>query len=401
VVQHHALREQLLERLIDRGEIHVAHDLVPEARVQQVQNRVFDAANVLVDRQPVVGARIEHGIRVVRTGVTGVVPARIDESIHRVGFAARRFAAAGASHIQEIVTLQERVARAIGYTVFRQLHGQLVVRHRHRAAIIAMDQRNRAAPVALTGNTPVTQAPLHLLVAGILGFQIGGDGIDGGAVVQTVVLAGVDADAILAAIPFLPGIGIEFVVADFYDLLDRQIVFLGEAKVALVVRRHGHHGAIAVAHQYVVADPDFNLFTGQRVGDEEASRQTFLLHGRHVGFHDGTRFALGDKGGEFRVVLRGVRGKRVLGGHGAEGHAHDGVGAGGEHPQLAVVDQLARCILDLVREGKAHAGALADPVGLHQAHALRPVVQLVEVPQEFFGVLRDAKVVTRDFALFH
>ena len=32
-------------------------------------------------------------------------------------------------------------------------------------------------------------------------------------------------------------------------------------------------------------------------------------------------------------------GQRVLGGHGAEGDAHDGVGAGGEHPQLAVADR--------------------------------------------------------------
>ena len=31
--------------------------------------------------------------------------------------------------------------------------------------------------------------------------------------------------------------------------------------------------------------------------------------------------------------LRGVRGERVLGGDRAEGHAHDRVGAGGEHPQ--------------------------------------------------------------------
>jgi hypothetical protein len=34
----------------------------------------------------------------------------------------------------------------------------------------------------------------------------------------------------------------------------------------------------------------------------------------------------------------GVQGQRVFGGHRAEGDAHDGVGAGGEHPQLAVAD---------------------------------------------------------------
>jgi hypothetical protein len=34
-------------------------------------------------------------------------------------------------------------------------------------------------------------------------------------------------------------------------------------------------------------------------------------------------------------------------------------------------------VLDLVREGEAHAGRLADPVGLHDAHALGPARQLV------------------------
>jgi hypothetical protein len=35
----------------------IAHQLVEEARVQQMQDRVFDAADVLVNRQPVVGTR--------------------------------------------------------------------------------------------------------------------------------------------------------------------------------------------------------------------------------------------------------------------------------------------------------------------------------------------------------
>jgi hypothetical protein len=48
-------------------------------------------------------------------------------------------------------------------------------------------------------------------------------------------------------------------------LFDRQAVLLGESEVALVVRRHGHHRAFAVAHQHVVADPDFDLLAGQRM----------------------------------------------------------------------------------------------------------------------------------------
>jgi hypothetical protein len=47
------------------------------------------------------------------------------------------------------------------------------------------------------------------------------------------------------------------------------------------------------------------------------------------------------KAASFGIALRGLRGQRMLGRHGAEGHAHDGVGARGEHVQAAVADQLA------------------------------------------------------------
>ena len=38
--------------------------------------------------------------------------------------------------------------------------------------------------------------------------------------------------------------------------------FLREREVALVVAGHAHHGAVAVAHQHVVADPDRDLLVG-------------------------------------------------------------------------------------------------------------------------------------------
>ncbi|OIQ64285.1 hypothetical protein GALL_541640 [mine drainage metagenome] len=83
----------------------------------------------------------------------------------------------------------------------------------------------------------------------------------------------------------------------------------------------------------------------------------------------------------------------MLGGHGAVGDAHDGVGTGGEYPQFFLP------AIQLVREGEAHAGALADPVGLHGPDPLRPARQLVEVGQQRFGVLRDAEVIAGNFAL--
>ena len=58
LVRHHALREERRERLAGvggEGQVAgIAHGPREKARIEQVQNRVLDAADVLVDRQPVV-----------------------------------------------------------------------------------------------------------------------------------------------------------------------------------------------------------------------------------------------------------------------------------------------------------------------------------------------------------
>ena len=88
-----------------------------------------------------------------------------------------------------------------------------------------------------------------------------------------------------------------------------------------------------------------------------------------------------------------MRRQRMLGGDGAEGHAHDGVGACGEYPELFSL------AVEFVGEGEAHAGALADPVGLHGLDPLRPARQRVERREQFVGVLGDGQVVAGDLAL--
>ena len=227
---------------------------------------MLDAADVLVDRHPVVGALVDHGFAVVGAGVARVVPGRIDEGVHGVGFAPRRLAAFRAGAIHEIGALVERIAGAVGHAVLRQHHRQVLVGHRHVAAGRAMDDRDRAAPVALARNAPVAQAVEHLLLAEAFGLEVGGDGVDRLRVVQAVVFAGVYADAVfLVGIPFLPGVGAERLARDLDDLLDRQPIFFGEMEIALVMRRHRHHRAFAVAHQHVVADPDLDFLAGQRM----------------------------------------------------------------------------------------------------------------------------------------
>src|SRR5690606_22697381 len=173
-------------------------------------------------------------------------------------------------------------------------------------------------------------------------------------------------------------------------------------EVAFVVCGHAHHGAVPVAHEDVVADPDRHGFAREGVDDGQAGGQAFFFAGGEFGLGRAALAAGFDEGGQFGIAAGGMGGQRMLGRHGAEGDTHDGVGAGGEHVQQAVLDQGAVRIADVVAEGETHALALADPVFLHQAHAFRPAGQpVVQRVEQFVRVVRDAQVVAGDFTLFH
>ena len=55
LVGDHALREQALERLGDADPAELLQRAGPEARVEQVQDRMLDPADILGDRQPLLG----------------------------------------------------------------------------------------------------------------------------------------------------------------------------------------------------------------------------------------------------------------------------------------------------------------------------------------------------------
>ena len=94
VARDHPLREQPRERLLDVEQPHVRQRLHEEARVHQVQDRVLDAADVLVDRHPArEHRRVPRRLVVARVAVAQEVPGRVDERVHRVRLALRVAAA--------------------------------------------------------------------------------------------------------------------------------------------------------------------------------------------------------------------------------------------------------------------------------------------------------------------
>ena len=115
----------------------------------------------------------------LRVAVAHEVPGAVDEGVHRVGLAPRRPAARRAGDVQERGVLVERVAGAVGDQVLGQDDRQVLLGHRHDAAGLAVDDRDRRAPVALPADAPVAQAPGGLLAAEAAVLERGGDRVDG------------------------------------------------------------------------------------------------------------------------------------------------------------------------------------------------------------------------------
>src|SRR5580765_928320 len=73
IFDYHALREQPLGGLVVGAHAEIAHELCPEARIDQMQDRVLDAADVLIDAavaEPVLSdLSVERSPVVTRVGV--------------------------------------------------------------------------------------------------------------------------------------------------------------------------------------------------------------------------------------------------------------------------------------------------------------------------------------------
>ena len=130
----------------------VAHQLVEEARVQQVQDGVLDAADVLVDRQPVVGAFVDHGVVRLRRRRSGRSTRRTRRRCPWCRFAPR-----GPPHFgQGFVELGHFASGEPCRPAprFRQHHRQLVVRHRHVAAARRSGSSGSGSPSSAGARCP-------------------------------------------------------------------------------------------------------------------------------------------------------------------------------------------------------------------------------------------------------
>ena len=179
----------------------------------------------------------------------------------------------------------------------------------------------------------------------------------------------------------------------FDDRLDRQAIFLGEFEIPFIVCRNAHDRAVAVTHEHVISNPQWDLCVAEGVAHEQSGRHALFFLGGKLLLNRRTAFAFLDECSQLLVVARRVGRQRMFRRHRAKRHAHDGVGARGKGIQHAA-------LADVVRESQAHALAAADPIGLHGAHPLGPLGHAVQGIEQIFGIRRDLQVVHGDFALF-
>ncbi len=360
--------------------------------------------------------RVDQPLAVVRVQVAQLVPAGTGPVGHGVGFAPvllRPVAQVQRDVDPLLVPRQRRLGLGVGVVrvegagrVVLDL-GQLQRQHRLRQgvgdAVLVVDDREGLAPVALAAEQPVAQAEVDGALADAGPLQPLGDarlGLDDAQAVQgDARTGGVDDRRVVRDEGVVPRRRVRSpVVRRFDDADDRQLEGAREREVARVVRRDGHDGAGAVAHQDVVGDEDGDLLAVDGVGGVGAGEDAGLVLGLGLPLDVGLRGGLGAVGGDglggggvpagphvVGALGPGGRGElvdqRVLGGQHHVARAEQRVGARGEDGDVLAVD----------REVDAGALGAADPVALLQLDGLGPV-QLLQVLQQTVGVRRDPHV---------
>ena len=119
-MRHHALGKQPLEWFRDIKPPDPLERARPETGVEQVEDRMFNPADILANGQPAFGLfLIERGVFGLR-GEADEIPATVDKCIKRIGFAPRGFFAIGAGDMFPRRVALKRVAGNVKADIFGQ-----------------------------------------------------------------------------------------------------------------------------------------------------------------------------------------------------------------------------------------------------------------------------------------
>ena len=142
---------------------------MPEARIDHVARNVLHAAVVPIDRHPVFQRfHIREALVIRRIAVAQEIPRGARPLRHRISLTLCSAAALRAFAVDEGIELCQRgfaVCARLEILDRRQSQRQLLIRHRNDAALRAVYQRDRLAPVSLAVECPVLHLVLYALFA--------------------------------------------------------------------------------------------------------------------------------------------------------------------------------------------------------------------------------------------
>ena len=231
-----------------------------------------------------------------------------------------------------------------------------------------MDHGDRAAPVALTRNAPVTQAEVHLprglwRAAHIDRLKALGDLLlrrrDGHAIEE----AGVDHApiAVIGHGAHDEARGVLPLGAHHRDIA--EAISVDEIEITLVMGGAAEDGPGSVVHEHEIGDVNRDRPIGIKgMRDADAGVEALLLGGLQRGHRRAHAPTFRDEGGEFRISLGDPGRQRMIRRHSHEAGAKERVGAGGVNLQLRLACGRGRRINS---EANQKPLGPSDPVLLH------------------------------------
>ena len=385
LAQDHAVAGAFVIRFFGRYHTEIIEEFVPETGIKQMERGVFHAAVVPIHGRPV----LQRFLRSQRLIVVGIhipqeIPAGSRPLRHGIGFTPGFSAAAGAGGIDPVGHFGKGTFTVVSGFVtlhIRQHQRKLVFGHALPAALVAPDHGDRLTPVALTGEYPVTQFEIRFRMADSL-FRDplfhGGDRFFHRHAVEKIR---VDHDT---GIVFQDE-GFLHHIAALDNLDNRQAELGGKFPVALVVARHAHHDASAIAHEHIVRNKERDMRSGNGM-------HRFDPLEAHTGFvlAQFTALKIALAGGfslislhlipVFDLILPRFQ-ILMLRRHDHIGHAEESIAAGCVHGELIAV---GGC--------EIHLGpfAAADPVALLDLHTIDEI-QIVQIVDQTVGIFGNAQ----------
>ena len=345
---------------------------------------MLDTADILIYRAPVVvDVLSKRQLVVACVGITQIIPGGAQEGVHGIGFAGCISAAFRAFAMNKFFRgSQRRFCTGSEAYILRQAYRQLILRNQNLAAVRAVDDRNRSAPITLTADQPVAQTIVYAAFAEAFLLCLIHNSAHSSMHFHAGEFAGVNQHAFLFFISAGHFLKLQLLAnrADGNDFFNA--IFVSKHPVTLVTGRHAHNSAGTIIIQYIVGYPDFNLAAGERVDAVCAGEDTlfFRLAGCTLDFGlIANALAEGIDFVSLRIVFAQLFDQRMLSSQRHEGYAISGIRAGGVNSNLIVQRRDFK--------GEFQALAAADPVALHGFYALRPALEQAQILQQLISII--------------